>query len=88
MKTTFTLYKPDVSGECEFFIKRGEMHCALYKVDSSSPMTAELLSEVENVLLQEAERIFNDAYISSLSSIYLYGKESEPETWEVQGEEK
>ena len=75
--TKFSLQTLDVSGECEFSFWDGRICCALYKVCAGRPLTPDFLTEVRGVLLQEAERVLNTAYISSLSSLYVYQDEEE-----------
>ena len=77
MLTKFLLKTMDVSGECEFSFREGRICCALYKVSVGRPLTPDFLTEVTTELLKEAERVLNNAYISSLSSLYVYQDEEE-----------
>ena len=77
MMTKFSLQTLDVSGECEFSFWDGRICCMLYKVSSHRSVTPELLMEVKAALVKEVERVLNNAYISSLSSLYVYQDEEE-----------
>ena len=82
MKTKFSLQTLDVSGECHFFIQYGQLLCTLYKVDASRPLNGTLLEEIRSILVKEAEKVLNNAYISSLSSLYIY--QDDPESAETE----
>lgn len=77
MKSQFSISKYNVSGNCEFFVRNREFQCALYKVQSEIPLTGKFLEEIQNILLRKGEQIFNLAYVSSFSSVYIYDDEKE-----------
>ena len=77
MLTKFSLLPLDVSGECQISFQEGRICCVLYKVSVGRPLTPDFLTEVTTELLKEAERVLNNAYISSLSSLYVYQDEEE-----------